>query len=107
MRSASKSPRHHQLAWHRRRALARPEAARKKRVFGRLIGGTRLPFWLIAPPSPCDEPPPRFFHFADRAGSRDAPSSPPMPHEFREMNACLPGRRRLRKRHFSAQQEIG
>jgi len=29
MRSASKSPRHHQLAWHRRRALARPEPARK------------------------------------------------------------------------------
>jgi len=47
-----------------------------------------------------------FLDFADRAGSRDAPSSPPMPHELRD-DACLPGRRRVRKRHFSAQQEIG
>jgi len=91
--------------------LARPEPARKKRAFGRWSEAHVYLSWqwrrlrhmghlrrVVSP-------------FADRAASRDAPSSPPAL-SWRVViciadHEGLPRGRRLRKRHITAQQESG
>ena len=89
--------------------LACPRVGAEKTRLRPSIGGTRLPSQLMAAPSPRGEPAARFYPFAEsrRLEGSAVVTTDALRKSFGlNCQAGLPGRRRLRQRHLSAQQEI-